>query len=385
MNKPVHKMVDSLTQRIFLSPPHMSGEELAHVQQAFADNWIAPAGPHLAEFEQRFCDYLGTKYAVALSSGTAAIHLALLECGVTSGDDVLVSTLTFAGSVNPILYLGARPVFIDCDAQSWNLDPQLLEDTLREKVYSGKRPKALVPVHLYGQSADMAPIMEICDRYGVTVIEDAAEALGTTYCNRRPGTFGKAGAFSFNGNKIITTSGGGMLVSDDKQLIDRVRKLSSQAREPFPHYEHVEVGFNYRMSNILAAIGIGQLSVIEDRVHRKREIYAFYKGNVGDLPGITFVEEMDYGRHTRWLTVILVDAAKFGANREQIRLRLEKHNIESRPLWKPMHLQPVFKDYEVIGGAVSEQLFKQGLCLPSGTALTEEQLAYVVSTIREMY
>lgn len=373
-----------VSERIYLSPPHMSGEEIKFVQQAFADNWIAPAGPHLAEFEKRFREYVGAEHAVALSSGTAAIHLALLVLGIQPGDDIFVSTLTFAGSVNPILYTGAKPVFIDSEPQSWNMDPNLLEDALKARAQAGNLPKAVIPVHLYGQSSDMDAIMAICDRYGVTVIEDAAEALGTRYHDRHPGTMGRMGAFSFNGNKIITTSGGGMLVSDDKALIDHARKLSSQAREPVSHYEHVEIGYNYRMSNVLAAVGIGQLAVLEDRVRCKREIYDFYRSCLGDLPGLTFVDEMPYGKHTRWLSVMLVDAAEFGADREQIRLKLEEHNIESRPLWKPMHLQPVFKDYEVIGGTVSEKLFEQGLCLPSGTALTDDQLAGIVGIVREM-
>jgi pyridoxal phosphate-dependent aminotransferase EpsN len=359
----------------------MSGEEIQFVQQAFADNWIAPAGPHLAEFERQFCEYTGTKHALALSSGTAAIHLALLICGVEVGDEVFVSTLTFAGSVNPIVYVGAMPVFVDSEPDSWNLDPQLVADTLRERARIGRLPKALIPVHLYGQSADMDAIMGICDRYGVIVIEDAAEALGSRYRDRHPGTWGKVGTFSFNGNKIITTSGGGMLVSDDQSLVDHARKLSSQAREPVAHYEHAEIGYNYRMSNVLAAIGCGQLTAIEDRVRRRREIYDFYRVKLGDIPGLRFVDEMPYGRHNRWLTTVLVDPAEFGVDREQIRLKLEEHNIESRPLWKPMHLQPVFQRCEVIGGQVAERLFEQGLCLPSGTAMTEAQLSKIVQVI----
>lgn len=374
-----------MSDRIYLSPPHMSGKEVEFIQQAFEDNWIAPAGPHLAEFERQFCEYTGAKYAVALSSGTAAIHLSLITIDVKPGDEVFVSTLTFSGSVNPIVYMGAKPIFIDSDTSSWNMDPNLLEIALTQKAKSGKLPKAVIPVHLYGQSADMDAIMSICDRFGVTVIEDAAEALGSNYNNRHPGTIGRIGAFSFNGNKIITTSGGGMLVSDDKVLVDHVRKLSSQAREPVPYYEHTEIGYNYRMSNILAAIGCGQLTVIEDRVSRKREIYDFYKENLSQLLGLSFVDEMPYGRHTRWLTVMLVDSTKFGADREQIRLKLEEHNIESRSMWKPMHRQPVFQSYEKVGGAVAELLFEQGLCLPSGTAMTDNQLERVVSIIRDIY
>ena len=374
-----------MSERIYLSPPHMSGEELTLVQQAFADNWIAPAGPHLKAFEEQFCEYTGAKHAVAISSGTAGIHLALLTTGVQAGDEILVSTLTFSASVNPILYVGAKPVFIDSKLDSWNMDPNLLEETLKKRANAGNLPKAVLPVHLYGQSADMNAIMAICDRYGVIVIEDAAEALGAHYHEQHPGTFGKAGIFSFNGNKIITTSGGGMLVSDDKALVDHARKLSTQAREDFAHYQHTEIGYNYRMSNVLAAIGIGQLKVLEDRVQRKREIFDYYKQHLGDLPGLTFVDEVSSGRHTRWLSVVLIDKTQFGFDSEQVRLKLEEHNIESRPLWKPMHLQPIFQDYESVGGAVSESLFEQGLCLPSGTALTTDQLQQIVSIIRDLY
>lgn len=362
----------------------MSGAEMTYIQQAFADNWIAPVGPQLAQFERDFCDYTGAKHAVALSSGTAAIHLALLTLGIGVSDEVLVSTLTFSGSINPITYVGANPVFIDSDAASWNMDPNLVEDTLRSKSQTGKLPKAVVPVHLYGQSADMDAIMTVCIRYGVPIIEDAAEAIGSSYRGRHPGTLGKVGTFSFNGNKIITTSGGGMLVSDDKTLVDHVRKLSTQAREPVAHYEHTEVGYNYRLSNILAAIGCGQLAVIEDRVRRKREIFDYYKQHLGQLPGLTFIDEMPYGRHTRWLTVMLVDPSEFGTDREGIRLKLEEHNIESRPVWKPMHQQPVFRHYEAVGGAVAERLFERGLCLPSGTALMDKDLDRIISVIEEL-
>lgn len=375
------------SKRIYLSPPHMSGNELPLIQQAFADNWIAPVGPHIEAFEKEFCRYVGAKYAIAVSSGTAAIHLALLALGIQPDDEVFVSTLTFAGSVNPIVYTGAKPVFIDSEPHSWNMNPELLNDalTLRAKTKNGKLPKAVIPVHLYGQSSDMDAIMAICDRYNIPIIEDAAEAIGSRYRDKHPGTFGKIGTFSFNGNKIITTSGGGLLISEDKSLVDHVRKIATQAREPVVYYEHTELGYNYRMSNILAAIGLGQLSAIEDRVQRKREIYEYYRSRLEDLPGITFVSEMPYGRHTRWLSVILVDKEKFGKDPEQIRQKLEEHNIESRPLWKPMHCQPVFQGYEAVGGKVAESLFRQGLCLPSGTTLTDDQLDYIVSIIRKLY
>lgn len=363
----------------------MSGQEVELVQQAFADNWIAPVGPYLRAFEDRLCDYTGAQHATALSSGTAAIHLALLTLGVQPEDEVMVSTLTFAATINPIIYIGAKPIFIDSEKHSWNLDPALLEQTLRKRAQSGHMPKAVLPVHLYGQSADMEAIMSVCNRYDVPVVEDAAEALGSSYNDQHPGAIGHMGVFSFNGNKIITTSGGGMLVSDNEKWIEHARKLSRQSREPGAHYEHIEIGYNYRMSNILAAIGYGQMAVLEDRVQRKREIYAYYQEKLGDLPGVTFTDEMPYGRHTRWLSVILIDPKQFGADREEIRLKLEEHNIESRPVWKPMHLQPIFRQYERIGGEVSEFLFERGLCLPSGTAMTDEQLDRIVSIIRTVH
>lgn len=371
-------------KRIYLSPPHMSGLEMQFVREAFESGWVAPLGPQVEAFEQEFAAKVGAKHALALSSGTAAIHLALIHLGVGPGDEVVVSTLTFAASANPVVYLGARPVFVDSERVSWNMDPNLLEDLLQHKARRGTLPKAVIVVHLYGQAANLDAILDICDRYGIPVVEDAAEALGATYKGRSPGTFGRAGIFSFNGNKIITTSGGGMLVSEDAELIAHARKLATQAREPAPHYEHKEIGYNYRLSNILAAIGRGQLRVLDDRVRRKREIFAYYRRALGDLPGITFMPEAPWGRANRWLTVITIDPQQFGATREDVRLALEAENIESRPVWKPMHLQPVYQGAEVWGGQVAEELFRQGLCLPSGTALSEEDLQRVVSTIRRM-
>lgn len=373
-----------MNKRIYLSSPHMSGLEQQYVQDAFATNWIAPLGPHVNEFEWEFCKSIGAKHAVALSSGTAAIHLALILSGVSYEDEVLVSTLTFSATVNPIVYVGARPVFIDSETNSWNMSPDLLADTIEHRVRAGKRPKAVLPVHLYGQSADMDAIQEICGRYEIPVIEDAAEALGATYKGRSPGTFGKAGIFSFNGNKIITTSGGGMLVSDDAAFIARARKLATQARDPAPHYQHSEIGYNYRMSNVLAGIGRGQLQVLESRVEARRANFRFYQQTIGDLPGIDFMPEAAWGRHTRWLSVITVSSEEFGVDREAIRLALEAENIEARPVWKPMHLQPVFANYEIVGGAVAESFFQHGLCLPSGSNLTESDLSRVVEIIRSL-
>ncbi len=370
--------------RLYLSPPHMSGREMQYVQEAFDSNWIAPLGPNVDAFEREFAAKVGAKHALALSSGTAAIHLALIHLGVGPGDEVIVSTLTFAASANPVVYLGAQPLFIDSERTSWNMDPDLLAETLARKARRGKLPKAVIVVHLYGQTADLDRILAICNAYGVPLIEDAAEALGATYKGRSPGIFGKAGIFSFNGNKIITTSGGGMLVSDDADLIAHARKLATQARDPAPHYQHSEIGYNYRMSNVLAGIGRGQLQALDDRVRRKREIFETYRRALGDLPGISFMPEAPWGLHTRWLTVITVDADRFGVTREDIRLALEAENIESRPLWKPMHLQPVFADCEVAGGGVAEALFRDGLCLPSGTAMTETQQRRVIQRIRSM-
>lgn len=369
-------------RRIYLSPPHMSGLEIGYVEEAFATNWIAPAGPHIEAFEQEFCEVVGCSYAVAVASGTAAIHLGLLVLGVGPGDEVLVSTLTFAASVNPIIYQGARPVFVDSERRSWNMDPELLAKALEERARRNRLPKAVVLVHLYGQSADIDPIKEACDRYGVPILEDAAEALGSTYKGKAPGTFGKLGAFSFNGNKIITTSGGGMLVSEDKKLIDHARKLATQARDPAPHYQHSEIGYNYRLSNVCAGIGRGQLRVLEDRVAARRRNFDYYYRALSDVPGIEFMPEAPWGRHTRWLTCLTIDPEKFGATREDVRLALESANIESRPVWKPMHLQPVFSQYEAVGGSVAEDLFNRGLCLPSGSNLTEADLERVVDIVR---
>jgi pyridoxal phosphate-dependent aminotransferase EpsN len=362
----------------------MSGLEQQFVQETFASNWIAPLGPQVDAFEAEFAAVVGVPYALALSSGTAALHLALILAGVGPGDEVLVSTLTFSASVNPIVYLGGQPTFIDSERTSWNMDPELLEATLTARARVGKLPKAVIPVHLYGQSADMNPILAACARYEVPVIEDAAEALGATYKERSPGTFGRAGIFSFNGNKIITTSGGGMLVSADKDLIDHARKLSTQARDAAPHYQHSEIGYNYRLSNVLAAIGRGQLQVLAERVRRKREIFKFYADTIGDLPGLSLMPEAPWGRATHWLTVITVDPAQFGATREDIRLALEQEDIESRPLWKPMHRQPVFAGCEVVGGGVAEALFRAGLCLPSGTAMGAGDLVRVAEIMRRV-
>jgi len=384
--------------RIFLSPPHMGGQELGLVHQAFLSNYIAPVGPMVDHFEAAFAEVVDMPHALAVASGTAAMHLALRNLGVGPGDEVIASTLTFIGSVSPIVFQGARPVFIDADPQTWNMDPVLLEAELARCEVRGRLPKAVVPTDLYGQCADMDRIADICGRYGVPVVADAAESLGASYKGRQAGSGAFAAVYSFNGNKIITTGGGGMLASSDGDFIAQARFLAQQARDPAPHYEHSQLGYNYRMGNVTAAIGIGQLECLKARVERKREIFAYYCSRLSDLPGIRFMPEAVYGRASRWLTVIVVDPALFGADREQIRVVLEAANIESRPVWKPMHLQPVFRvqdapsDSElqngdrrhparVVGGEVALALFEQGLCLPSGTAMTREDLDRVVAVL----
>jgi dTDP-4-amino-4,6-dideoxygalactose transaminase len=367
--------------RIYLSPPHMSGREMDYIAEAFATNWISTVGPHVTAFEREFADYLGVKHAVGLCSGTAAIHLPLRVLGLQPGDEVLCSTLTFAASANPIVYERAAPVFLDCDAATWNLDPNLLADELARAARRGKLPRAVVAVDLYGQCADLGPIQELCRRYDVPLIEDAAEAAGATYRGRPAGTFGWANAFSFNGNKIITTSGGGLLATDDPKLAEAAAFLATQARDPAPHYQHSQIGFNYRLSNVLAGIGRAQLRVLDERVQARRRNCAFYQHAFRDEPGIRFVPEADYGRSNCWLTCVLVDPAAFGAGAEDIRLHLQAHNIEARPVWKPLHLQPVFASCRAVGGAVAEGLFARGLCLPSGSNLTPADLDRIAATV----
>jgi pyridoxal phosphate-dependent aminotransferase EpsN len=445
----------------------MGGDELPFVQEAFATNWIAPLGPHVDAFEREFCAMLETGsggeqggaetaesrnsppssalrrplsvlrppssalHAAALSSGTASLHLALKLVGLQRGEEVFCSSLTFSASANPIVYEGGRPVFLDSERASWNLDPALLAEALADRAKRGRLPRAVIVVHLYGQCADLAPIAALCDQYGVALIEDAAEALGAVYFGGRraedgglrtedggqrtedggprtedggqradatssgptsdlrppssgiaPGTVGRLGIFSFNGNKIITTSGGGMLVSREEALMAKARFWATQARDPAPHYQHSEIGYNYRLSNVLAGIGRGQLRVLADRVNARRANCAFYERAFADLPGIRFMPEAPWNRCTRWLTCILVDPAACGVDREAIRLALERVNIEARPVWKPMHLQPVFRECATFGGAVAEDLFNRGLCLPSGSNLTEGDLARVVEVVR---
>ena len=354
----------------------MGPDERALLLDAFDSNWVAPLGPHVDAFEREFAAKIGITHAGALSSGTAGLHLALILLGVKPGDDVLTSSLTFAATANAITYVGARPVFVDSDAATWNMDPALLAEELEASARRGKLPAAVIVVDLYGQCADMDPILAACARYDVPVIEDAAEALGATYKGRPAGTFGAMGVFSFNGNKIITTGGGGMLVSARKEWIDKARFYATQARDPAPHYQHTHVGYNYRLSNLLAAVGRGQLRVLDERVARRRGNNAFYREALAE-PGIAFMPEASYGQSTSWLTCITVDPEAFGASREDIRTHLETRDIEARPVWKPMHLQPIFADCRVRGGAVAERLFERGLCLPSGSSLTDAQRNFV--------
>ena len=368
-------------KRVYLSPPHVFGDEQSLVKDAFATNWIAPLGPHVDAFEEELQRVVDVPHAVALSSGTAALHLAMELLGVGAGDHVVCSSLTFSASANPICYQRATPVFVDCD-ETWTMDPNALEDALRSGDAAGRRAKAVIAVDLYGQCADYERVLQICDRFGVPLVEDAAEALGATYKGRSSGGFGRLGVFSFNGNKIITTSGGGMLVSHEKALADRARFLATQARDPAPHYQHSCIGYNYRLSNVLAAIGRGQLMTLTERVAARRRIFDRYVEVLRDLPGVDFMPEASYGRSNRWLTCLTIDPVRFGADRESVRLALEAENIEARPVWKPMHMQPVFAGSPMFGGAVSERLFQRGLCLPSGSSLIAEDQDRVTSIVR---
>lgn len=409
----------------------MGPDELTLVQEAFASNWIAPLGPHVDKFEQEFAELIGRRtadggglvadggrppsggvHAAALSSGTAALHLAMRWLNLQPGDEVICSSLTFSASVNPVLYERATPVFVDCDTVSWNMDPARLAEAVEAGLRRGKRPKAVILVHLYGQCADLDPIAATCAKYEIPLIEDAAEALGAIYFSRKeaqkgakskgsdqgpatsadptflsvaPGSVGLCGVHSFNGNKIITTSGGGMLTSADPKLIGKARFWATQARDPAPHYQHSEIGYNYRLSNVLAAIGRGQLRVLEDRVNARRRNCALYQEAFKDLPGVAFMPEAAFNRCTRWLTCLTIDPKVAGVDREQVRLALAEENIEARPVWKPMHLQPIFREARCHGGAVAEQLFANGLCLPSGSNLGPAELERVVEAVRRVF
>jgi len=379
-------MSDS-SKKIYLSPPHMSGQEIEFVKEAFASNWIAPCGPNQEAFEQEMAEYVGAKGAVAVNSGTAAIHLALRLCGVGPGDVVFCSSLTFIGSATPISFLGATPVFIDSEPASWNMSPPALEKAFDHAKSAGKLPKAVIVVNLYGQCADYDSLQPICDRYQVTLIEDAAESLGATYKGKTSGTLGKFGIFSFNGNKIITTSGGGMLIADDLEALDKARFWATQARDPALHYEHSELGFNYRLSNVLAGIGRGQLKVLENRVKARRKIFDRYFQALNGIEGLEFMPEPFYGKSNRWLTVLTLGKNRKASPLEIIH-RLDAEDIEARPVWKPLHLQPVFKECLYYPhepeNSFSDQLFQNGLCLPSGSSLQDTDQSRIVSLILDM-
>jgi dTDP-4-amino-4,6-dideoxygalactose transaminase len=366
-------------ERILLASPHMSeeGYEQAFVKEAFDTNWIAPLGANVNGFEKELATYVHTEEAAALSSGTAAIHMALKAVGVEKDDIVICQTLTFSATVNPILYQNAKPVFVDSDEESWNMNPKYL----REALIKYPEAKAVIVVHLYGLSANLDEIISICNEFNVPLIEDAAESLGTTYKNQYTGTFGNYGIYSFNGNKIITTSGGGMLVSQNKEMVDKVRFWSTQSRDQARHYQHSEIGYNYRMSNISAGIGRGQLKVLEERIAKKRYIYNFYKRELAGIQQISFMPENEWNKPNFWLSVIVLK--EFDANR--LMDELEKENIESRPVWKPMHLQPIFQSYDYIGEQVAQKLFENGVCLPSDTKMSDEQLIKVTNVIKRSF
>jgi len=368
-------------KKIWLASPHMSDEgyEMQYVKEAFDTNWVAPLGPNVNEFEKELAARVGSKHAAAMTSGTGAIHLALKSAGVGEGDIVFCPTLTFSATANPIIYQNATPVFIDSDYETWNMDPKALEAAFEKY---GDKVKAVLVVHLYGLSADMDKIMEICGRYDVTVIEDAAESLGAYYKGKHTGTFGEFGVFSFNGNKIITTSGGGMLVSDDEEKIKKVRFWSTQSRDAARHYQHSELGFNYRMSNVVAGIGRGQLKVLDQRVAKKKYIFEFYKRELGQLEGIDFMPINDWNEPNYWLSVMTLNGSVRPIN---VMEALEKENIESRPVWKPMHMQPFFAEYDYIGSDVSEKLFENGVCLPSDTKMTDEDLERICGIIKGLW
>lgn len=375
-----------MKEKIWLSSPHMSGEEMKYIDEAFKTNWIAPLGPNVTEFENELGRYLNIKHVAALTSGTAAIHLALIILGVKSGDEVISSSFTFSATVNPIVYQGATPVLIDSEEDTWNMSPQLLEKAIIERIAKGKKPRALIIVHLYGMPAKLDELLKIANQYEIPVIEDAAEALGSKYNGKACGTFGKIGILSFNGNKIITTSGGGALVSDNEEYVNKARFLATQARDKAPYYQHSQIGYNYRMSNVLAGIGRGQLKVLEDRVAKRRSNFDFYFQNLKQLKGISFIKENQASFSNRWLTTIILDPQKTnGLTCKDVQRFMDNENIETRPLWKPMHLQPVFKGCKSYTNGVSERLFNFGLCLPSGSNMSDDDLERVLLQIKKAF
>jgi dTDP-4-amino-4,6-dideoxygalactose transaminase len=374
-----------MNPKIWLSSPHMGGTEEQYVKEAFETNWIAPLGPNVNGFEQDLELFLDNDcHVAALSSGTAGLHLGLVLLGVKAGDEVICQGMTFSATANPITYVGAKPVFVDSESETWNMSPVLLEEAIKDRVAKGKKPKAIIPVHLYGMPAKMAEITSIAQQYGIPVLEDAAEALGSSINGRKCGTFGDMSVLSFNGNKIITTSGGGALVSHSSDVVKDARFLATQARDEAPHYQHSRIGYNYRMSNLCAGVGRGQMQVLADRIKQRRSIYSQYRQHLGGKKGFYFVDEPAGYFSNRWLTTILVNPSEAGFSREDLRLALEKDNIESRPLWKPMHLQPVFEDCPFYGDGTSERLFQNGLCLPSGSNLTDKDMNRIFAVIDKM-
>jgi dTDP-4-amino-4,6-dideoxygalactose transaminase len=369
--------------RIFLSPPDLGRDERELLTDALDSNWVSPVGPHVDGFEHELADYVGLGHAAALSSGTAALHLAMIVLGIGPGHEVLVPSMTFAATANAVVYAGATPVFVDSESATWCIDPDLVAATLEARAAAGRLPGALIAVDIYGQCADYRRLVDVCDHYDVPLIEDAAEALGASYDDRPAGSFGLLSVFSFNGNKIITTSGGGMLLSDRADLIERARFLATQARDPAPHYEHSTIGYNYRLSNLLAAVGRGQLRHLDEKVARRREINRRYRNALAELPGVGFMPNAPEGRPTNWLTVLQLDPAVAGATPTELREALEHHDIEARPAWKPMHLQPVFASSEHIGGQVAAQIFDRGLCLPSGSGLSDADQDRVIAVVRD--
>lgn len=383
----VHNKKNTMSQKIWLSSPHMGGTELKYIHEAFDANWVAPLGPNVNGFEEDLENFLNTNVKVAaLSAGTAAIHLALIELGVGYGDEVICQSMTFSATANPIAYQGATPVFVDSETETWNLCPKALEEAIQDRIAKGKTPKAILAVHLYGMPYKVDEISAIAEKYSIPVIEDAAEALGSTYKGKAAGTFGRFGVLSFNGNKIITTSGGGALVCHSQEDKDKAVFLSTQARDNAPHYQHSHIGFNYRMSNIVAGIGRGQMEVIQNRVDARRAMHDFYAEIFKNIEGVTVFSEPSedfYSNH--WLSAIIVDPAVSNKNREGLRAAFLEDNIESRPLWKPMHLQPVFEGAPYYGGTVSENLFENGLCLPSGSNLSDEERERILKVINTYF
>ena len=371
--------------RLYLSPPHLGRHEINYIQKAIEDNWVAPAGPNITGFEADICAAVGVPYCVALNSGTAAIHLGLILLGVGPGDEVLCPSFTFVATANPIVYLGATPVFVDSEPDTWNICPERLREAILDRIAKGKKPRALILVHLYGMPARLPEIIALAQEFDIPILEDAAEALGSEWQQQPLGGFGRVGVFSFNGNKILTTSGGGALVTYDRELAEKARFLATQAKDEAAHYQHSELGYNYRLSNILAGIGRGQMGLLAERVKRRRQLFDWYREHLAAIPGLTVAlnPEPAGSRSNRWLTTILLDAEATTVTPEALRLHLETRNIESRPLWKPLHLQPLFAAAPMYGGTVCEDLFARGLCLPSGTAMTDADLRRVKEALTE--